>query len=47
LLRQNGSFIVVTGTMKGDNFVADENLLKCPSKYKDEEIYLKKEQQKI
>ena len=39
--------IVVTGSMKGDNFVADEILLKCPSKYKDEEIYLKKEQQKI
>ena len=39
--------IVVTGTMKGNDFVADEILLKCPSKYKDEEIYLKKEQQKI
>ncbi len=39
--------IVVTGTMKNDNFVADEILLKCPSKYKDEEIQLKKEEQKI
>ncbi len=39
--------IVVTGSMKNDAFVADEILLKCPSKYKDEEIYLKKEQQKI
>ena len=39
--------IVVTGKMKGDSFVADEILLKCPSKYKDEEIYLKKEQQQI
>lgn len=39
--------IVVTGKMKGNDFVADEILLKCPSKYKDEEIYLKKEQQKI
>lgn len=39
--------IVVTGSMKEDSFVADEILLKCPSKYKDEEIYLKKEQQKI
>jgi len=39
--------IVVTGSMKNDEFVADEILLKCPSKYKDEEIYLKKEQQKI
>ncbi len=39
--------IVVTGSMKGNDFVADEILLKCPSKYKDEEISLKKEQQKI
>jgi cytochrome c-type biogenesis protein CcmE len=35
--------IVVTGEMKGDEFVANEVLLKCPSKYKDEEIYLKKQ----
>lgn len=39
--------IVVTGSMQNDQFIADEILLKCPSKYKDEEIYLKKEQQKI
>lgn len=39
--------IVVTGTMKEDTFMADEILLKCPSKYKDEEIQLKKEEQKI
>ena len=35
--------IVVTGEMKGDDFVANVVLLKCPSKYKDEEIYMKKQ----
>ena len=35
--------IVITGEMKGDEFVANEVLLKCPSKYKDEEIYMKKQ----
>ena len=30
--------IVVTGKMKGEDFVASNLLLKCPSKYKDEEI---------
>ncbi len=39
--------IVVTGTMKNDSFVADEILLKCPSKYKDEEVSLKKKEQTI
>lgn len=33
--------IVVTGSMKGDEFVATDMLMKCPSKYKDEEIYIK------
>lgn len=33
--------IVVTGTMKGDVFDADEILMKCPSKYKNEEIAVK------
>lgn len=33
--------IVVTGTMVKDVFVADEILMKCPSKYKDQEISLK------
>lgn len=33
--------IVLTGKMKGEEFVASEVLLKCPSKYKDEEIYIK------
>lgn len=33
--------IVVTGKMKGDEFLATEILMKCPSKYKDEEISIK------
>lgn len=33
--------IVVTGTLKDDVFIADEILMKCPSKYKDEEIAVK------
>ncbi len=36
--------IVVTGEMKGDAFVATELLMKCPSKYKDEEIKIKGEE---
>jgi cytochrome c-type biogenesis protein CcmE len=36
--------IVLTGKMKGEDFVATEMLMKCPSKYKDEEIYIKTEQ---
>ncbi|MDX1667642.1 MAG: cytochrome c maturation protein CcmE [Saprospiraceae bacterium] len=35
--------IVLTGSMKGDEFVATHMLMKCPSKYKDEEIYMKRE----
>jgi cytochrome c-type biogenesis protein CcmE len=35
--------IVVTGKMKGDTFVATDLLVNCPSKYKDEEIYIKSE----
>ena len=30
--------IVVTGKMKGDEFVASNLLMKCPSKYKDQEV---------
>jgi cytochrome c-type biogenesis protein CcmE len=30
--------IVVTGKMKGENFMADKILMKCPSKYKDQAI---------
>ncbi|RMG84159.1 MAG: cytochrome c maturation protein CcmE [Bacteroidetes bacterium] len=33
--------IVLTGKMVGDEFLATELLMKCPSKYKDEEIYIK------
>lgn len=33
--------VVVTGSMEGEYFVATDILVKCPSKYKDEEIYLK------
>ncbi len=33
--------IVVTGKLKGDTFYAHDILLKCPSKYKDEEIRLR------
>ena len=32
--------IVVTGSMKGGEFIATDLLMKCPSKYKDEEIYI-------
>lgn len=35
--------IVVTGQWEEDAFVANSILLKCPSKYKNEEIYLKEE----
>jgi cytochrome c-type biogenesis protein CcmE len=34
--------IVLTGKMTENIFYADEMLLKCPSKYKDEEINLRK-----
>jgi cytochrome c-type biogenesis protein CcmE len=37
--------VVVTGNMQGDAFVANEVLMKCPSKYKDEEIYMKKKKE--
>lgn len=33
--------IVLTGKMKGEEFHASDMLMKCPSKYKDEEIYIK------
>ncbi|PHN06375.1 cytochrome c maturation protein CcmE domain-containing protein [Flavilitoribacter nigricans] len=35
--------LVLTGSMDGDTFVATDMLTKCPSKYKDEEIYIKSE----
>jgi cytochrome c-type biogenesis protein CcmE len=33
--------IVLTGKMVGDEFHASDMLMKCPSKYKDEEVYIK------
>lgn len=33
--------IVVTGQMNGATFVATDLLMKCPSKYQDEEVYIK------
>lgn len=35
--------IVLTGSMKGEAFIATDMLMKCPSKYKDEEVYIKSE----
>lgn len=32
---------VLTGEMKGDVFEASDMLLKCPSKYKDQEVYVR------
>ncbi len=34
--------VVVTGEVKNNVFVASDILMKCPSKYKDEEIYMRK-----
>jgi len=39
--------LVLTGQMKGNEFVATDMLMKCPSKYKDEEIYIKSENGEI
>jgi cytochrome c-type biogenesis protein CcmE len=33
--------IVLTGQMEGDAFAASDMLLKCPSKYKDQEVYVR------
>ena len=35
--------VVLTGQMKDDAFVATDLLMKCPSKYKDEEVYIEEE----
>ena len=35
--------IVLTGKMVGEEFHASDLLMKCPSKYKDEEMYIKSE----
>lgn len=37
--------IVLTGRMEEDVFKASDILLKCPSKYKDEEIYIRSSEQ--
>ena len=36
--------IVVTGKMSGEDFVATDILMKCPSKYKDEEVYIRSQE---
>lgn len=36
--------IVLTGSMKGEVFAASDMLLKCPSKYQDQEIYIREKQ---
>ncbi len=33
--------IILTGKMRGDEFIASDMLMKCPSKYKDEEVFVK------
>ena len=38
--------VVVTGQMEGNEFHASDMLMKCPSKYKDEEIYIKSKEGK-
>ena len=38
--------IVITGRMKEDAFYATDLLMKCPSKYKDEEIKIREETEK-
>jgi len=35
--------LVLTGSMKDKTFVASDMLMKCPSKYNDEEIYIRSE----
>ncbi len=35
--------VVLTGKMKDGEFIATDILMKCPSKYKDEELYVKSE----
>jgi cytochrome c-type biogenesis protein CcmE len=43
---QRSEQIVVTGRMKGDDFEAQKILMKCPSKYKQDEVVLSKPQAK-
>lgn len=39
--------IVLTGKVEDEQFIATDMLMKCPSKYKDEEIQMKKAAEKI
>jgi len=39
--------IVLTGKFNNDEFIASDILMKCPSKYKDEEISIKKREGEI
>ena len=39
--------LVVIGEMQNGVFYANDMLMKCPSKYKDEEIYIKSEKGEI
>ena len=39
--------LVLTGQMNNGEFIATEMLMKCPSKYKDEEIYVKTKENQI
>jgi cytochrome c-type biogenesis protein CcmE len=36
--------VVLTGRMQDDVFIASEALLKCPSKYKDDELYVRQKE---
>jgi cytochrome c-type biogenesis protein CcmE len=36
--------IVLTGQMNGEVFAATDMLLKCPSKYKDQEVYVREKE---
>ncbi len=36
--------IVLTGKMKGETFAASDMLLKCPSKYQDQEVYIREKE---
>lgn len=39
--------VVLTGQMNGAEFHASDMLMKCPSKYKDEEIYIKSKEKTV
>ena len=39
--------VVLTGQMNGSEFHASDMLMKCPSKYKDEEIYIESKEKDV